>query len=127
MVGITGPEGGDRPGGWVKGGDGALAGAHPANVVGQVLKGLLRRAGIRSSGVGQVGGGCSNRVGAQAMNVTRTAWLAHDGDEDVACITVDSQCGSSQQATNLAHSLIAAGVEDVVAEAGLGPAWPGCG
>jgi acetyl-CoA C-acetyltransferase len=69
--------------------------------------------------VGQVVGGCINKVGAQAMNVTRTAWLAHGGAEAVPCITVDSQCGSSQEATNLAYSLIASGVEDVVLACGV--------
>jgi acetyl-CoA C-acetyltransferase len=80
---------------------------------------VLGRAGIRAADVGQVVGGCINKVGAQAMNVTRTAWLAHGGAEAVPCITVDSQCGSSQEATNLAYSLIAAGVEDVVLACGV--------
>ena len=99
--------------------NGSLAGTHPTDVLGQVITGVLGRACVRSSDVGQVVGGCINKVGAQAMNLTRTAWLAHGGAEDVACVTVDSQCGSSQQATNLAHSLIASGVEDVVLACGV--------
>ncbi len=99
--------------------NGSLAGAHPTDVLGQVMSGVLGRAGIRAADVGQVVGGCINKVGAQAMNVTRTAWLAHGGAEEVACVTIDSQCGSSQQATNLAHSLIASGVEDVVLACGV--------
>jgi acetyl-CoA C-acetyltransferase len=99
--------------------NGSLAEAHPTDVLGQVLTGVLGRAGINTADVGQVVGGCINKVGAQAMNVTRTAWLAHGGAEAVPCITVDSQCGSSQEATNLAYSLIASGVEDVVLACGV--------
>ena len=99
--------------------NGSLAGAHPTDVLGQVLNGVLGRAGINAADVGQIIGGCINKVGAQAMNVTRTAWLAHGGAEEVPCITVDSQCGSSQEATNLAYSLIASGVEDIVLACGV--------
>ncbi len=99
--------------------NGSLAEAHPTDVLGQVIDSVLGRAKITSSDVGQVVGGCINKVGAQAMNVTRTAWLAHGGDATVPCITVDSQCGSSQEATNLAYSLIASGVEDVVLACGV--------
>ena len=99
--------------------NGSLAGAHPADVLGPVLMEVLSRAGIDSSQVGQVVGGCINKVGAQAMNITRTAWLSHGGDENVACTTIDAQCGSSQQAVNTAHALIASGVEDVVMACGV--------
>ncbi len=96
-----------------------LAGVHPADVLGPVMREVLRRGKTDPSDVGQVVGGCINKVGAQAMNVTRTAWLSHGGDESVPCVTVDSQCGSSQQATNLAYSLIASGVEDTVLACGV--------
>jgi len=99
--------------------NGSLAGAHPADVLGPVMMEVLNRAGISSSQVGQVVGGCINKVGAQAMNITRTAWLSHGGDENVACTTIDAQCGSSQQAVNTAHALIASGVEDVVLACGV--------
>ncbi len=99
--------------------NGSLAGAHPADVLGPVMMEVLNRAGVESSQVGQVVGGCINKVGAQAMNVTRTAWLSHGGDENVACTTIDSQCGSSQQAVNTAHALIASGVEDIVLACGV--------
>ena len=99
--------------------NGSLSGAHPADVLGPVMMEVLSRAGIESSQVGQVVGGCINKVGAQAMNITRTAWLSHGGDEDVACTTIDAQCGSSQQAVNTAHALIASGVEDIVMACGV--------
>ena len=99
--------------------NGSLAGAHPADVLGPVMMEVIKRAGIRSADVGQVVGGCINKVGAQAMNITRTAWLSHGGAEEVAATTVDAQCGSSQHAVNTAHALIASGVEDVVLACGV--------
>ncbi len=99
--------------------NGALAGAHPADVLGPVMMEVLKRAGVSTGQVGQVVGGCINKVGAQAMNITRTAWLSHGGAEEVACTTVDAQCGSSQHAVNTAHALIAAGVEDIVLACGV--------
>ena len=99
--------------------DGALSQAHPTDVLGQVLMGLLQRSGLESGQVGQVIGGCINKVGAQSMNLTRTAWLSHGGDESVPAITVDSQCGSSQQATNLAAHMIMSDQEDVVVACGV--------
>jgi acetyl-CoA C-acetyltransferase len=99
--------------------NGALATAHPVDVLGPVLMALLAQAAVPSGDVGQVVGGCINKVGAQAMNVTRTAWLAHGGSVDVACSTVDSQCGSSQHAVNLAAGLIASGAEDIVVACGV--------
>jgi acetyl-CoA C-acetyltransferase len=98
--------------------NGALSAAHPTELLAQVMMAVLERAGVPSS-VGQVVGGCINKVGAQAMSVTRTAWLTGGGAVDVACSTVDSQCGSSQFAVNLAASLIASGAEDVVLACGV--------
>src|SRR4051812_43832081 len=88
---------------------GALAATHPADVLGPVLTGLLARNGVESGAVGQVIGGCINKVGAQAMNITRTAWLSYGGSMDVACTTVDSQCGSSPHAVNPATAQNPAG------------------
>lgn len=99
--------------------NGSLAGAHPADVLGPVMMEVIKRAGIVSSDVGQVVGGCINKVGAQAMNITRTAWLSHGGAQEVAATTIDAQCGSSQQAVNQAHALIASGIEDVVLACGV--------
>ncbi len=99
--------------------DGSLSAAHPTDVLGQVMMRLLERNGLESSQVGQVIGGCINKVGAQSMNVTRTAWLAHGGDEAVPAITVDSQCGSSQQATNLAAHMIMSEQEEIVLACGV--------
>jgi acetyl-CoA C-acetyltransferase len=99
--------------------NGSLAGAHPADVLGPVMMEVVKRAGITSADVGQVAGGCINKIGAQAMNITRTAWLSHGGAEEVAASTVDTQCGSSQHALNTAFALIASGAEDVVLACGV--------
>ncbi len=99
--------------------NGVLSAAHPAELLGQVMMAVLQRAAVPSGAVGQVVGGCINKVGAQAMNVTRTAWLTGGGSVDVACSTIDSQCGSSQFAVNVAASLIASGAEDVVLACGV--------
>ncbi|MEZ5245751.1 MAG: steroid 3-ketoacyl-CoA thiolase [Acidimicrobiales bacterium] len=99
--------------------NGTLGHTHPADLLGPVQMACLERAGVDSSDVGQVVGGCINQIGAQGMNITRTAWLSHGGDENTACSTVDSQCGSSQHAVNLGYSLIASGVEDVVLACGV--------
>ena len=75
--------------------NGSLGGAHPTDVLGQVMMQLLARNDLASATVDQVVGGCINKVAAQGMNVTRTAWLAHGGAIETPCITIDSQCGSS--------------------------------
>ena len=99
--------------------NGTLGQTHPSDTLGPVIMKLLDRNGLKSSQVDQVVGGCINKLGAQGMNVTRTAWLSHGGDQDVPCITVDSQCGSSQEATTRATSLIKAGMTEVMLAGGV--------
>jgi acetyl-CoA C-acetyltransferase len=99
--------------------NGSLGGAHPTDVLGQVMMKVLERNKLQSDVVDQVVGGCINKLAAQGMNVTRTAWLAHGGAETTPCITIDSQCGSSQQSTTLAHSILASGHADVVMACGV--------
>ena len=98
---------------------GTLAHTHPSDVLGPVQIECLDRVGMATSAVGQVLGGCVLQVGAQGMNVTRTAWLSHGGDQNVGCATIDAQCGASQYAVNLAYGLIASGTEDVVLACGV--------
>ena len=75
--------------------------------------------GIDPEVVGQVIGGCVSQVGEQSFNVTRTAWLAAGLPLTTAATTIDTQCGSSQQATNLASSLVGSGVVDVALACGV--------
>ncbi len=91
---------------------GGLSGAHSLDLLGQVQKALIDRAGIDPKEVGQVIGGCVGQVGMQTMNVARGAWLAAGLPLETPASTVDAQCGSSQQATNLAYGLVKSGVVD---------------
>jgi acetyl-CoA C-acetyltransferase len=98
---------------------GGLAGAHPAEVLGTVLNEVIKRSGIDPAEVGQVVAGCVSQVGEQSFNIARTAWLSAGLPQGVAATTVDTQCGSSQQATNVATALVAAGVVDVAIASGV--------
>ncbi len=98
---------------------GGLSSVHPAELLGVVQKAIIERSGIDPHEIGQVVGGCVSQVGEQSFNVTRTAWLAAGLPMSVAATTVDTQCGSSQQATNLATSLVGAGVVDVALATGV--------
>jgi acetyl-CoA C-acetyltransferase len=98
---------------------GGLAGVHPADLLSRVLGALVERTGIDPAEVGQVVGGCVSQVGEQSFNLTRTAWLTAGLPMETAATTVDTQCGSSQQATNLATSLVSAGVVDVAIACGV--------
>ena len=96
-----------------------LAGLHPAELLGRVQKAALDRSGIAPNEIGQVVGGCVSQVGEQSFNIARTAWLAQGLPLEIAATTVDSQCGSSQQATTLGAGLIGSGLEDVVMTCGV--------
>jgi len=98
---------------------GGLSTMHPAEVLSTVLQSLVERTGIDPAEVGQVVGGCVSQVGEQSFNITRTAWLAAGLPLETAATTIDTQCGSSQQATNLATSLVGAGVVDVAIACGV--------
>ena len=96
-----------------------LAGLKPADLLGAVQKGALDRSGIAPEKIYQVIGGCVSQVGEQSFNIARIAWLSQGLPMEVASTTVDSQCGSSQQATSMATAMIAAGIEDVVMSCGV--------
>ena len=99
--------------------NGGLSTVHPADLLGQVQSALIERTGLDPSEVGQVVGGCVSQVGEQSFNIARTAWLAAGLPLGTASTTVDTQCGSSQQATNLATALVAGGVTDVAIGCGV--------
>ena len=99
--------------------NGGLASVHPSDLLATVLSEVIVRSGIDPAEVGQVVGGCVSQVGEQSFNVARTAWLTAGLPQEVAATTVDTQCGSSQQATNLATALVAAGVVDVAVACGV--------
>jgi acetyl-CoA C-acetyltransferase len=92
---------------------GALAGLHPAEILGSAQTALVERAGIEPADVEQIAGGCVTQAGEQAGNVTRTAWLHAGMPIHTGCLTLDAQCGSAQQAVHVIAGLIAAGAIDV--------------
>ncbi len=98
---------------------GGLSTMHPADLLAKIQGALIERAGIDPALVGQVIGGCVSQVGEQAFNITRTAWLAAGLPLSTASTTVDTQCGSSQQATNLAYGLVNSGVVDIAVACGV--------
>ena len=99
--------------------NGALSGLHAAQILGAVQVEAIKRAGIEPSLVEQVIGGCVSQAGEQALNVTRTSWLAAGLPYETAATTVDTQCGSAQQANHLIAGLIEAGGIDVGIACGI--------
>ena len=93
--------------------NGVLSGLHAAELLGSALVEVVKRAGIEPSQVGQIVGGAVTQAGEQSCNVARNGWLAMGLPYEVAATTVDTQCGSSQQANNLIAGLIASGGIDV--------------
>ncbi|MGQ0830104.1 MAG: steroid 3-ketoacyl-CoA thiolase [Microthrixaceae bacterium] len=98
---------------------GGLSSMHPADLLAAAQRAVVERSGIEPAAVGQVVTGCVSQVGEQAFNIGRTAWLAAGLPLTVANTTVDTQCGSSQQATNLSTALVAGGVVDVAVASGV--------
>jgi acetyl-CoA C-acetyltransferase len=98
---------------------GGLAELHPADLLAHVVKAAVDRSGVPPEEVGQVVGGVVTQVGEQCFNITRTAWLIAGFPQSVAATTVDAQCGSSQQAVQLAAALIASGTVDVAVACGV--------
>jgi len=99
--------------------NGGLSGLHPADLLGRIQRAAVERAKVDPAAIGQIVGGCVSQVGEQSFNVARSAWLAQGLPKEVPATTIDSQCGSSQQATTLAAGLIGAGIEDLVLACGV--------
>lgn len=97
---------------------GGLAAAHPADLGAHVLKELVARSGIDPAAVEDVVFGCLDTVGPQAGDIARTAWLAAGLPEEVPGVTIDRQCGSSQQAVHFAAQGVLSGTQDLVVAGG---------
>ncbi len=109
-------------------GKGELSGFHPTQLLATLFYGVVEKAGIDPKDVEQVVGGCVTQAGEQAGNVARNAWLSHGGGWHTGGTTVDTQCGSGQQANHIVSAFvktgsidagIAGGVE-VMSHVGLG-------
>jgi acetyl-CoA C-acetyltransferase len=98
---------------------GSLKDIHPADLGAITLNALVERTGIDPGAVEDVVMGCLDTIGPQAGDIARTAWLAAGLPEHVPGVTVDRQCGSSQQAVHFAAQAVLAGVSDVVVAAGV--------
>ena len=98
---------------------GSLAGVHSADLGGHVMSALGRRTGVDPAAVDDVIMGCCDTIGAQAGDVARTAWLVAGLPDHVPGVTIDRQCGSSQQAVHFAAQGVMSGTQDLVVAGGL--------
>ncbi|MCX4732681.1 acetyl-CoA C-acetyltransferase [Streptomyces sp. NBC_01363] len=97
---------------------GGLGAVHPADLGAHVIKALVERTGIDPAAVEDVVFGCVDTVGPQAGDIARTCWLAAGLPEEVPGVTVDRQCGSSQQAVHFAAQGVLSGTQDLVVAGG---------
>ncbi|MFE0628892.1 acetyl-CoA C-acetyltransferase [Streptomyces sp. NPDC058864] len=98
---------------------GGLSAVHPADLGAHVLKALMERSGADPAAVEDVVFGCLDQVGPQAGDIARTSWLAAGLPEAVPGVTVDRQCGSSQQAVHFAAQGVLSGTQDLVVAGGV--------
>jgi len=98
---------------------GGLSTIHSADLGAHVLKALVDRTGIDAGAVEDVVFGCCDTVGSQAGDIARTCWLAADLPEHVPGVTIDRQCGSSQQAVHFAAQAVMSGTSDLVVAGGV--------
>ena len=99
--------------------NGALAAAHPADLGAHVITAVLAAVGVDPAAVDDVVFGCVDTIGHQAGDIARTAWLAAGLPEEVPGVTVDRQCGSSQQAVHFAAQAVMSGTADLVVAGGV--------
>ncbi|RSM44416.1 acetyl-CoA C-acyltransferase [Amycolatopsis balhimycina DSM 5908] len=99
--------------------NGTLSGVHPVDLHAHALRSLVERTGIDPGRIDDVISGAVGQVGEQSMNTARWAALAAGLPESVPAVTVDRQCGSSQQAVHFAAQGVIAGAYDVVIASGV--------
>jgi acetyl-CoA acyltransferase len=116
--------------------NGRLAGVAPVDLSAQVLRALVERTGVDPALIDDVIWGCVGQVGEQSVDIGRNAVLAAGWPESVPGVTLDRQCGSSQQAVSFAAASVMAGHYDLVVAGGVesmsrvpmgsqtGDAWP---
>lgn len=98
---------------------GKLAGWHPADLGGEVLNALVDRTGIDPAAIDDVIVGCVTQGGEQAFHVGRNVVLASKLPQSVPAVSIDRQCGSSQQAIQFAAQAVMSGTQDLVIAAGV--------
>jgi acetyl-CoA C-acetyltransferase len=98
---------------------GALAGVHPADLGGIVLDALVERSGIDPAAIEDVIAGCVSQAGEQSFALGRNMVLASGLPDSVPAVTIDRQCGSSQQALHFAAQAVMSGTQDLLIAAGV--------
>ncbi|HEX3956442.1 MAG TPA: acetyl-CoA C-acetyltransferase [Trebonia sp.] len=98
---------------------GGLSGVHSAELGAHVLRAAVERAGVDPAAIDDVIMGCVSQVGPQSGDIARTAWLSAGFPESVPGVTIDRQCGSSQQAVHFAAQAVLSGTQDLVMAAGV--------
>jgi len=99
--------------------NGRLAGWHPADLGGAVVDAILTRTGIDPAAIEDVILGCVSQAGEQAFQLGRNVVMASQLPDSVPAVTIDRQCGSSQQAIQFAAQAVMSGTQDVVLAAGV--------
>ena len=92
--------------------NGVLSALHATAILSHVQRGVVEKAGIDPSEVEQIVGGCVTQAGSQSNNVVRHAWLSRGEHYEVGATTVDTQCGSGQQANHMVASMVGSGSID---------------
>ena len=98
---------------------GALRDWHPVDLGAAVLNHLVETSGIDPAAIEDVIVGCVGQIGEQSFHVGRNMVLASRLPQSVPAVTIDRQCGSSQQAVHFAAQAVMSGVQDVVIAAGV--------
>jgi acetyl-CoA C-acetyltransferase len=98
---------------------GGLSQVHPADLGAHALRALVARTGVDPAAVEDVVFGCCDTIGPQAGDVARTCWLAAGLPEHVPGVTIDRQCGSSQQAVHFAAQGVMSGTADLIVAGGV--------
>jgi acetyl-CoA C-acetyltransferase len=98
---------------------GGLSQEHSADLGAHVLKALVARTGIDAGAVEDVIFGCCDSIGPQAGDIARTCWLAAGLPDHVPGVTIDRQCGSSQQSVHFAAQAVMSGTSDLVVAGGV--------
>ena len=99
--------------------NGSLAGIHSADLGAHVISALMERTGVDPAAVDDVIFGCTDTIGSQAGDIARTAWLVAGLPDHVPGVTIDRQCGSSQQAVHFAAQGVMSGTADLVVAGGV--------
>jgi len=99
--------------------NGGLSTIHSADLGAHVLKGLVERSGVDPNAVDDVVFGCCDTIGSQAGDIARSCWLAADLPMHVPGVTIDRQCGSSQQSVHFGAQAVMSGTADLVVAGGV--------